>query len=317
MTEPSGHAACVVIDDLHCSYGEFEAVAGVSLQIESGTLFGLLGPNGAGKTTLLSTIATLHRATRGDVRVFGHSVSHERERVRRRVGICPQELSLYPDLTGTENVRFFGSLHGLRGRALEDATDRALDRVGLEARARRRAHEYSGGMLRRLNLACSLVHAPKLLLLDEPTVGVDPQSRDRLLETVRAVAAEGTTVVYTTHYMEEAERLCDRIAILDAGRVIAEGSPQSLVGAAGATELVELRGLDGRIDEQRFRSLPGVVHLESDGEALRLHLESAAVVLGTLASLLEELEGPAPKIVVRPQNLETIFMRLTGRELRD
>ena len=250
MSEAAAPAECsgVELDGLARSYGEIEAVRGLSLRIEPGEIFGLLGPNGAGKTTTLSMLATLQAPTTGDARVFGRSLAREPEAVRPLVGLVPQEVSLYPELTAQENLRFFGRINGVAGEELEGRVDELLARVSLVARRRDRVTTFSGGMKRRLNLACSLIHQPRLLLLDEPTVGVDPQSRESLFEAVRRLAGEGTTILYTTHYMEEAERLCSRIAILDEGRVIALGSLDELRDLAGDLPVATPRRPDlGRV----------------------------------------------------------------------
>jgi ABC-2 type transport system ATP-binding protein len=214
----------------------------VSLDIRPGETFGLLGPNGAGKTTTLSMLATLLPPTSGDASVGGCSVARDPKGVRRRVGIAPQTLSLYPDLTGEENLHFFARLNGVPRREREARVAHVLALVGLEGRRADRVRSYSGGMQRRLNLACALVHGPRVVLLDEPTAGVDPQSRENLLGAIRGLAADGTTVLYTTHYMEEAERLCDRIAILDEGRVRAVGTLEELLEIVGLGEVIEVRG---------------------------------------------------------------------------
>jgi ABC-2 type transport system ATP-binding protein len=255
----SAPECAIRLDELARSFGDVAAVSGLSLEIGRGELFGLLGPNGAGKTTTLSMLATLLAPTSGHADLLGHDLCGEADAVRRLIGLAPQDLSLYPGLSGTDNVRFFGRLYGLRGPALHQASRRVLGLVGLEERADDLASHYSGGMKRRLNLACALVHAPKILLLDEPTAGVDPQSRERLLDVIREIAGTGTTVIYTTHYMEEAERLCERIAVIDQGKVIAQG---------------------------------------------------------TLTELLD-IVGPGEVVEVRRTNLETVFMHLTGRALRD
>src|SRR5262245_65262513 len=228
--------------DLARSFGSLEAVRGISLEIRTGETFGLLGPNGAGKTTTLSMLSTLLRPTRGDVVVFGASAVRQPAEVRRRVGLAPQQISLYPMFTARENLEFFDVLHAVPSAIRHRRADELLELVGLSGRERDRVHTYSGGMQRRLNLACSLIHDPRLLLLDEPTAGVDPQSREKLFEVIRQVAGAGTTIVYTTHYIEEAERLCDRIAILDEGRIAAVGTLQQLLGELGVAEVIEIRG---------------------------------------------------------------------------
>jgi ABC-2 type transport system ATP-binding protein len=211
------------------AYDSCETLQPLRLEIHAGETFGLLGPNGAGKTTMLSLLATLLAPSSGDALIFGHSLTEAPAAVRALVGLVPQEISLYAELSAEENLLFFGRLNGVSGDELHARADELLARVSLSPRRGDRVRTFSGGMRRRLNLACSLMHRPRLLLLDEPTVGVDPQSRESLFDTVKRLAAEGTTIVYTTHYMEEAERLCDRIAILDTGRIIALGTQAELL----------------------------------------------------------------------------------------
>ncbi len=224
------------------------AVSELSLSIAAGELFGLLGPNGAGKTTTISILATLLRPTTGTVAIAGHDVVRQGRLVRRDIGLVPQEIALYPSLTARENLAYFGRLHGLTGGGLRDRIAECLAFVGLEEHADRRISEYSGGMKRRANLAAGILHRPRLLFLDEPTVGIDAQSRHTILAHLQALAGEGMTMVYTTHYMEEAEQLCSRVAIIDDGRILAEGAPAALVdGAVGCSNLEELfLGLTGK-----------------------------------------------------------------------
>ncbi|MBK8976163.1 MAG: ABC transporter ATP-binding protein [Planctomycetes bacterium] len=293
-------------------FGDLLAVADLDLDVARGECFGLLGPNGAGKTTTLACAIGTLQPDGGEISLCGKGPPADRA-ARRSLGVAPQSLAIYTELTGAENVRFFGSLQGLRGRTLRAAAMRALAVVGLEDRAKARAGTYSGGMQRRLNLACALVHDPELLLLDEPTAGVDPQSRAHLLDTVRALQAGGTTIVYTTHYMEEAEKLCDRVAIVDHGRLLAVGPTRELVRTHG-----------------------GHAWLELDVDAAAADAARAALGIppGTPADRAEPLRVPTPDpgralialrdagvafraAHVRQPDLETVFLRLTGRELRD
>ena len=303
--------------DLARSFGTLEAVRGISLEIPAGETFGLLGPNGAGKTTTLSMLATLLPPTRGDVLVFGASAVHEPSEVRRRVGLAPQQISLYPMFTAEENLDFFGTLYGVPPAVRRRRIDRLLEQVGLAPRRRDRVHTYSGGMQRRLNLACSLIHEPRLLLLDEPTAGVDPQSREKLFEVIREIAATGTTIVYTTHYIEEAERLCDRIAIVDEGRIAAVGTLRELLGAVGMGEIIELRGPG--IAGTRFArdALPGVVKVERDDGVLRLFVKTAVDARALIAGPLREVDEEIEFLDVHRVSLERVFMHLTGKALRD
>src|SRR5499426_4183466 len=309
--------APIRIQGLAHRYGPVEAVRGIDLEIGPGELFGLLGPNGAGKTTTLSMLATLLPPSRGDASIFGASLTREPIAVRRSLGIAPQTVSVYTELSGLANVRFFGRLYGLAGARLDEAARGALERVGLAARAEDLARTYSGGMLRRLNLACALVHAPRLLLLDEPTVGVDPQSRDRLLEVVRQLANEGTTVLYTTHYMEEAQRLCDRIAIMDQGAIIACGRLDELLRIVGAGELIEIRGAAGAIEPGLYAQIPGLLASEPFESGLRLHVRNVGRALADLGLALSRAGGTVDRVDVHPVDLERVFIHLTGRALRD
>ncbi|MCY3694843.1 MAG: ABC transporter ATP-binding protein [Chloroflexi bacterium] len=240
----------ISVDALGKSFGARVALDGISLEVADGGITGLLGPNGAGKTTFLRILTTILPADSGDVSVGGVSVSADPAAVRAQLGVCPQDLAIYEDLTGQENVAFFGRLSGLSRRQARASAARQLELVGLADRASDRAGTYSGGMKRRLNIAVALVANPRLLLLDEPTVGVDPQSRNRIFEVVESLRDEGMTIVYTTHYMEEADRLCDQVVVIDLGRIVAQGTPRELKSGIGDPEEVTLEqvflGLTGR-----------------------------------------------------------------------
>ncbi len=312
-----GREPAVEIDGLRRSFGEVEAVRGLSLDIWPGETFGLLGPNGAGKTTTIGMLSTLLAPSAGDVRIFGCSLGSQVRRVRNLVGLTPQEISLYPDLDAEENLRFFGRLHGVRGQELRRRSEFLLDLVGLEPRRHDRVATYSGGMKRRLNLACSLVHAPKLLLLDEPTVGVDPQSRENIFQAIREIARSGTTVVYTTHYMEEAERLCDRIAIMDEGRVVAVGTLDELLELVGMGEVIEIRSSEPLLQCGKLESIPNVARVETSERTTRVFVKSAARALGPIGAYLVEEDCEVQALEVYTVNLERVFMHLTGKALRD
>ena len=307
----------VELVDLVRHFGPVEAVRGISLDIHAGETFGLLGPNGAGKTTTLSMLSTLLPPTRGDVRVFGASIVSDPVEVRRRVGLAPQQISLYPTFTAQENLEFFGTIHGLSAVERRRRAGELLDAVGLAPRRNDQVHTFSGGMQRRLNLACALIHAPRLLLLDEPTAGVDPQSRENLFEVIRRIATAGTTIVYTTHYIEEAERLCDRIAILDEGRIKAIGTLAELLGTIGMGQIIDLRGpaIAGRA--AWLESLPGVVRVEGDAGMVRLFVATAADARRLLAGPLGENNDAIESFEVHRVSLERVFMHLTGKALRD
>jgi linearmycin/streptolysin S transport system ATP-binding protein len=303
--------------DLARAFGSFEAVRGISLEIHAGETFGLLGPNGAGKTTTLSMLSTLLEPTRGDVVVFGASVVRQPAEVRRRVGLAPQQISLYPTFTAQENLDFFGVLHGVPSDVRRRRADELLELVGLATRRDDQVHTYSGGMQRRLNLACSMIHHPRLLLLDEPTAGVDPQSRENLFEVIRRIASSGTTIVYTTHYMEEAERLCDRIAILDEGRIAAVGTQQELLGIIGMGQVIQLRGRGMGGLAAALQARPGVVKVESDRDALRIFVRTAADARALIAGPIAAAGDDVDALETQRASLEQVFMHLTGKALRD
>lgn len=233
----------VEVEQLRKSYGELVAVDAVSFTVRSGEIFGLLGPNGAGKTTTIHCLSGLLAPDRGRIRIMGLDIRRDGAAARRRLGLVPQDVALYEDLTAEENLAFWGGACGLRGRELRERVREALELTGLEAHARRRVKQFSGGMKRRLNFACGVLHRPPVLLLDEPAVGVDPQSRVRLLELVRDQARAGVCVLYTTHYMEEAEALCDRLGIMDRGHMIAQGTLSELRAMVGERDTLRLRGI--------------------------------------------------------------------------
>ncbi len=241
--------AFLVAHDLHKSFNDHKAVNGVSFTISKGEIFGLLGPNGAGKTTTIRILSTVLPPDRGEVTIAGHSIKREADAVRRLLGVCPQELALYADLSAFDNLIFFGRLSGLNGNEAREQALELLKMIGLSERAKGKVDKFSGGMKRRLNLAIALMGHPQFLFLDEPTVGIDPQSRNNIYETIEGLQEKGMTILYTTHYMEEADRLCDRIAIMDAGQIIAAGTPRELKSQIGSPEKVSL--------EDVFLSLTG------------------------------------------------------------
>ncbi|MGN9836984.1 ATP-binding cassette domain-containing protein [Nonomuraea sp. H19] len=299
-------------------YGSLLAVDGVKFAVAEGEAYGLLGPNGSGKSTTIGMVVGVLAPDSGTVRVHGHEMARRPLRAKRLIGYVPQEVALYPDLTGRENLRYFGSLFGLRGQRLRERVAEVLDVVGLADRADQRLDTYSGGMQRRINIAAGLVHEPKVLLLDEPTVGVDPQSRNAILESVERLVAGGMTVLYTSHYMEEVERVCDRVGIIDQGRIIAEGTPAELMAALapGGRAEVEVEG-DVRVAAAAVAALPGVaVTVAEHRSRLLVTWEEGA---DRLPDVLQALDGVAAVVrteVVRP-SLEEVFLHLTGTSLRD
>jgi len=230
----------LVAQDLHKSFNEHKAVNGVSFTIYKGEIFGLLGPNGAGKTTTIRMLSTVLKPDRGDVIIGGHSIRHDADTVRSLIGVCPQELALYEDLSALDNMIFFGRMAGLDGKKARTQSIAHLELMGLVDRAKGKIAKFSGGMKRRINLAIALMGHPQLLFLDEPTVGIDPQSRNNIYETIEGLRDGGMTILYTTHYMEEADRLCDRIAVIDGGKIIAMDTPHELKSQIGPPEQVSL-----------------------------------------------------------------------------
>jgi len=315
-TRAAGADAALRVRGLSKRYDTIEAVAGISFEIEEGEVFGLLGPNGAGKTTTISVIATQLRPSGGDATVFGRSVRRDVAAVRRCIGVVPQEIALYPKLTAAENVRFFGRMYGVEKAELERRIDDLLALVGLDGRREDYVDTFSGGMKRRLNLAVSLIHRPRLVLLDEPTAGVDPHSREHIFEIVRRLRDDGTAILYTTHYMEEAERLCDRIGIMDEGKIIAMGTLDALVAQLGCAEIIQLRGLPPMVDLGRLPATAGVSRVETHGGVTRLFVSNATRALGPLNQLIGRYAEQV-SVEITPLSLEALFLQLTGKELRD
>jgi ABC-2 type transport system ATP-binding protein len=300
------------------SYGALRAVDGVSFTVAKGELYGLLGPNGAGKTTIMSMLSGLLAPDEGRILFDSIDLAGDPLKVKAQLGVVPQEPALYENLSARENLTFWGGLYGLSGGELRKAVDRALDLVGLKDRAKDPVKEYSGGMKRRINLALGLVHGPRAVLMDEPTVGIDPQARLNILEAVKAVATSGTTVIYTTHYLEEAEQLCDRIAIMDHGKILAEGTLDELKRRVGGRDIVTVRGsFDVDAVMPRLEALAGVQVTSVAPGRMVLSVEGsgrgAVELLGRVLADGLAVDG----ISIQPPSLNTLFLNLTGRELRD
>jgi ABC-2 type transport system ATP-binding protein len=303
----------IQVDHLTRRFGELVAVDDVSFSAEPGKVTGLLGPNGAGKTTTLSMISGLLAPTSGSISIEGISVTERPREAKKRLGVVPQEIALYDELSARENLEFWGSLRGLTGRERKARIDEVLHLVDLAAR-RDPVSKFSGGMKRRLNLAVGILHRPSVLLLDEPTVGIDVQARAHILDVVRAMARAGSTVLYTTHYLEEAEDLCDRVAIIDHGRILADERVEDLKRSFGEGSLV---AVSGDFDEVAFRTAfpwEGEIRFPEEGRAfLATGREGAARVLESLLGCGLAIED----VSVRGPSLQSVFLQLTGRELRD
>ena len=308
----------ITVERLRRSFGDLVAVDDVSFEVRDGEILGLLGPNGAGKTTTLNMISGVLKPDSGRVLVDGHDIWLEPTAVKRHLGVVPQEVAVYEDLTARDNLTFWGSLYGLSGGELKARVDEGLTRVGLAERAGDRVKGFSGGMKRRLNLCMGLLHRPRFLLLDEPTVGIDPQARLNILEVIRDVAAAGTTILYTTHYMEEAQELCNRIAIIDHGRILTAGTLAELTRLAGEAEVLRLTGVfAGSEARDRLQAIAGVRVLQAgDGSAM---LSVAAGGPGLLAVLPTVLASglALDDVSIKRPDLQSVFISLTGRDLRD
>ena len=310
--------AVMVAKGLAKSFGDLLAVDGVGFSIYEGETYGLLGPNGAGKTTTISMIAGLLEADEGEVRVGGELINPRAVTPKRRMGLVPQELAIYPDLTARENLEFFGRLYGMGGDELAQRADRVLEVVGLAERQKDLTKEFSGGMKRRLNIGIGLLHNPELLILDEPTVGVDPQSRNAILEAVEELSTAGIAVLYTTHYMEEAERLCDRVGIIDQGKIIAEGTRRELVEMVGEKDRVSITGT-GPLAEvvRKLSSTEGVAEAGESESGVTLLVEDSSSHLATILATAAQSGLVVSGVEIEQPDLEAVFLHLTGKALRD
>lgn len=310
--------ALVEFKNLKKHFNGVKAVDDVSFTVRAGEIFGLLGPNGAGKSTAISVLSTLLRPTAGDVVVQGKSILSEPAAVKKTIGLVPQDIALYPTLSARENLAFFGRMYGLGGRKLAERVDEVLDMAGLSDRAGDRVETFSGGMKRRINIGVGLMNQPELLILDEPTVGIDPQSRNHILESLQSLNREGMTILYTSHYMEEVELLCHRVGIMDRGRLIALGSKEELRKLAGGSETVEIDAPGAPAEAlHSLQEIPAVSHVFYEAEKFTLLAGNAAGVLNEIIARLSRYNCRVHSLHVREPNLETLFLQLTGKALRD
>ena len=308
------------VKNLVKKYGDFTAVRGITFDIKEGEIFSLLGPNGAGKTTTISMLSTLYDPTDGDATIAGYSIRKAPMAVRQVIGVVPQDLALYEDLTARENLVFWGQMYGLSGKALNVRVDEVLEQIGLTDKARNRVKTYSGGMKRRVNIGVGLLHKPRLLFMDEPTVGIDPQSRRAILDTVIALNEQGMTVLYTTHYMEEAAELSDRVGIIDHGELIALGTQAELTRQVGQSETLILHIGENDDPEALARVLevlPGVLEANATDHEVSVITPEAEDVLAAVVGKANERGIKIRSIDIREPNLEAVFLHLTGRALRD
>lgn len=312
------NAAAIEVLDLQRSFGGTKAVQGVSFEVRQGEIFSLLGPNGAGKTTTISMLSCLLRPDGGDARVMGHSIRSDQMGVKSVLGVVPQEIALYEDLTAHENLTFWGKMYGLRGSNLRRRVDEVLEIIGLSDRARERVGKYSGGMKRRVNIGVALLHKPLVIYMDEPTVGIDPQSRRNILDSVIALKDQGMTVLYTTHYMEEAQEISDQIAIMDHGQIIARGTHEELVKLVGGQTRIDLTvNVSAEKILPAWEQAEGVERVLVEDGTISVLAEDSNLVLPRLFEAATRQSVRITSVDIREPNLEAVFLHLTGRALRD
>ena len=301
-------------------FNDFTAVDGVSFAIQEGEMFSLLGPNGAGKTTTISMLSCLLVPTQGDAFIGGHSVSQDPMAVKKIIGVVPQDIALYEELSALENLHFWGRMYGMGGAALKLRVAEVLEQVGLADKAKQRVKTYSGGMKRRINIAVGLLHRPRLLFMDEPTVGIDPQSRRNILDSVKALNQQGMTVLYTTHYMEEAQELSQRVGIIDHGKLIALGTQQELTQMVGQMDALRLHLPEGQETEPfvaALQALPDVRQVTMADHQIVLIVPEAQEAIPPVFTQADRLGFKIRSVEIEEPNLEAVFLHLTGRALRD
>lgn len=308
----------VEVKHLTKKFGSSIAVDDISFSVEKGTIVGLLGPNGAGKSTTINMITGLLKKTSGEINLFGKAVTEKNRELRKKIGVVPQDLAIYYDLSAEENVRYFGGLYGLRGAKLKDAVEQALKLVGLWERKKDKPATFSGGMQRRLNIAMAIVHQPEFVIMDEPTVGIDPQSRNYIMETIEKMRQAGKTLIYTSHYMEEVERLADTIIIIDHGKVIAQGTATELVNLITDQKNIMITVANPQdIILEELQQQNGVIQAQLAEQLLTVTVANESSVLNQLLMHLIQQGVEVDRVHQQEIDLETVFLNLTGRNLRD
>jgi len=306
------------IIDIHKAYNKTKAVEGISFQAKKGEMIGLLGPNGAGKSTAISMIATLFKPDRGEILYQGESIIKNPKAIQSKLGFVPQEIALYPTLTGMDNLKFWGRTYGLKGSHLKEKINEISEIIGIRDRLKERVDKYSGGMKRRLNIGCALLHNPEIIIFDEPTVGIDPQSRNHILNAVKEINRRGATVIYTSHYMEEVEFLCQKICIMDQGKIIASGTKDELIGTIDSDEKTTLKveGLTEKMIE-KMREISYARNLVVSDDSVIFNRKGNHVNYSEIIDAISQEGGKLLSMDVQKPDLEYVFLQLTGRALRD
>lgn len=306
------------IRNLTKKFGDFIAVDNMSLNVREGEIFGFLGANGAGKSTTINMVASLLRMTKGEIKLLGKDIVKHARHAKMNIGIVPQDIAIYEELTAYENVKFFAGLYGLRGKLLKERTEEALAFVGLSDKHNSLSKNFSGGMKRRLNIACAIAHRPKLIIMDEPTVGIDPQSRSYILNSVKELNEMGCTIIYTSHYMEEVEQICSRIAIIDHGKIIAEGTKEQLKSIVTDKKEIWIGVKAGQTPAlDALKTIPGVISVVADEQTIKIQSQAEVNNLNQIIQQFMQDQIDIRSVDEQAPNLETVFLTLTGRKLRD
>ncbi|MDR7869852.1 MAG: ABC transporter ATP-binding protein [Tissierellaceae bacterium] len=306
------------INNISKNFKDLKAVDNLNFSIEEGEIFGLLGPNGAGKSTTISMISTLLKPDSGDILYKEMSILESPEVLEQELGLVPQDIALYPTLSGYDNLKFWGHVYGIRGKDLKNRIQEISELIGLSDRLKDKVEKYSGGMKRRLNIGVALIHKPKLLIMDEPTVGIDPQSRNHILNTVKMLNKEGMTIIYTSHYMEEVEELCDRICIMDKGKLLAQGTKDELIKLVNGREKIDV--VFSKFDSELTKKIQELSYVDEiivKDNTLSIISELAENLMGDLIQIIKDTDKRILSIDVKKPTLETVFLHLTGRALRD
>jgi ABC-2 type transport system ATP-binding protein len=308
----------ITVRSISKSFGHIEAIKNVSFSINKGEIFGILGPNGAGKSTIVNILNTLVKPDKGDVIFHGVNINDDGDMIKLIMGVVPQEIALYEELSAYENLMFWGGLYDIPKQELKANVNKTLEIVDLVNRKDDRIKTFSGGMKRRINIACSLLHNPKILVLDEPTVGVDPQNRNHIFEVIERLNNEGMTIIYTTHYMEEAERFCDKIAIIDIGRIIAQGTLKELRGISDVKDQLTIKLADVNNETiTRITSENPLFRFDSTSNTLKVECGNISNDISIIINHIQNSGGVIERIYTQGTNLESIYLKLTGKELRD